>query len=39
QAREIIVEGRGRHFDPDVVDVFLAGFDTFCIIADRHKEE
>ncbi|MDQ5904983.1 MAG: Two-component system response regulator [Pseudomonadota bacterium] len=39
QAKEIIVEGRGRHFDPDVVDVFLAGFDTFCIIADRHKEE
>lgn len=39
QAREIIVEGRGRHFDPDVVDVFLTEFEAFCFIADRHKED
>lgn len=39
QAREIILEGRGRHFDPDVVDAFLSGFDTFCTIADRYREE
>ena len=39
QAREIIVEGQGRHFDPDVVDAFLSSFDTFCAIADRHRED
>lgn len=39
QAREIILEGRGRHFDPDVVDVFLTEFATFCGIADRYRED
>jgi putative two-component system response regulator len=39
QAREIILEGRARHFDPDVVDAFLAEFDAFCSIADRYREE
>ncbi len=37
-AREIIVEGRGHHFDPDIVDAFLAGFDEFKAIARRHMD-
>lgn len=31
----IIAEGRGAHFDPDVVDAFLAGRADFAAIADR----
>jgi len=38
QAHAIIAEGRGRHFDPDVVDAFLAGFASFCAIAERYRE-
>lgn len=37
-AREIIAEGRGRHFDPDMTDVFLADFQAFCEIAARHGD-
>lgn len=37
-ARDIISAGRGKHFDPDVVDVFLAGFDDFVAIAERYQE-
>ena len=33
KAIEIIVEGKGTHFDPDVVDAFLALEDTFHNIA------
>lgn len=38
QARAIIVDGRGQHFDPDVVDAFLEGFDEFVAIAERYHE-
>jgi len=38
QAREIMAAGRGRHFDPDVADAFLAGFDAFVAIARRHRD-
>ncbi len=38
QAREIIVADRGRHFDPDVVDAFLAVFDEFVDIAERYAD-
>jgi len=34
-AREHIVEQRGRHFDPDVVDAFVASFEDCCAIARR----
>ena len=37
-ARAIIAAGRGRHFDPDMVDTFLAHYDRFCEIADRHRD-
>ncbi|MEW5770078.1 MAG: two-component system response regulator [Pseudomonadota bacterium] len=38
EARGIIAAGRGRHFDPDMVDVFLADFPTYCQIAERHRD-
>jgi putative two-component system response regulator len=27
EARAFLLEGRGRHFDPDCVDAFLAGWE------------
>jgi CHASE2 domain-containing sensor protein len=35
RAVEIIVEGRGTHFDPDVVDAFVAVQDAFRALAER----
>ncbi|MGE0875456.1 MAG: two-component system response regulator [Burkholderiales bacterium] len=34
----IIAEGRGRHFDPDVADAFLALADEFRAIAERFAD-
>ena len=39
EARAIIEAGRGTHFDPDVVDVFLADFAEFTAIAERYRDE
>ncbi len=39
QAHGIIVEGRGRHFDPDVVDAYLAIVDEFTAIAERYRDD
>jgi putative two-component system response regulator len=38
KALEIIREGRGTHFDPDVVDAFLAKVDAFREIAARFTD-
>ncbi len=38
EALRIIREGRGSHFDPDVVDAFLARQDEFLAIAARHAD-
>jgi putative two-component system response regulator len=38
KARAILVEGRGKHFDPDVVDAFLALEDEFQAIAERFAD-
>ncbi|MDD5036626.1 MAG: two-component system response regulator [Methylococcaceae bacterium] len=38
QARELILAGRGGHFDPDVVDAFSAVFDEFIDIAERYDD-
>jgi cyclic di-GMP phosphodiesterase len=38
QARAIIAEGRGGHFDPDVVEAFLSGFDDFAAVALRYGD-
>jgi putative two-component system response regulator len=39
EARAIITAGRGKHFDPDVTDAFLAGFDEFTTIALRYRDD
>jgi putative two-component system response regulator len=38
QAMEIILEGRGKHFDPDVVDAFVSRLTDFREIADRYVD-
>jgi putative two-component system response regulator len=38
EVRRIIVEGRGRHFDPDIVDAFLACEEQFLGIARRYAD-
>ncbi len=38
QAVAMIREGRGRHFDPDIVDAFLSRLDEFTAIAARHAD-
>jgi len=38
KAKDIIVEGRDRHFDPDVVDAFLAIEDEFMGIAQAYSD-
>jgi putative two-component system response regulator len=38
RATGIIVEGRGKHFDPDVVDAFLAIKTEFQEIALRYSD-
>jgi putative two-component system response regulator len=39
QAVEIISEGRGVHFDPDIVDAFLVIAEDFRAIAKRFSDE
>ena len=39
QARQIMTEGRSRHFDPAIIDAFLDGFDEFVAIAQRWADE
>lgn len=34
----ILREHRGKHFDPDIVDTFLAHFELFCTIAQRYSD-
>jgi putative two-component system response regulator len=38
EAVQVIREGRGTHFDPDVVDAFLGCADGIREIANRYKE-
>ncbi len=38
RARDIIAAERGRHFDPDIVEAFLACFDKFRAIAERYSD-
>ena len=38
EAARLLKEGRGQHFDPDVVDAFLAAFDDFVAIAERYRD-
>lgn len=34
----IIRQGRGQHFDPDIVDVFLARVEAFAEVARRYAD-
>lgn len=38
RARSIIEGGHGRHFDPDMVDAFLASYPDFIAIAERYSD-
>ncbi|MEQ1635654.1 MAG: HD domain-containing phosphohydrolase [Methylococcales bacterium] len=38
KAVAIIIEGRGRHFDPDIVDAFQAGLEEFTTIAAQYAD-
>jgi putative two-component system response regulator len=38
-ARKIIILGRGGHFDPDVVDAFIAAYNRFVAIATRYADD
>lgn len=38
EASAIIEEGRGKHFDPDIVDAFLARSEEFQAIATRYAD-
>jgi putative two-component system response regulator len=38
KAKEMILKGRGKHFDPDVVDAFLARENEFIDIAAKYAE-
>ncbi len=38
QARDIVLDGRGAHFDPDVVDAFDACYEQCCTIARRYAD-
>jgi len=39
EARAIMADQGGKHFDPDMLASFLDGFDEFCAIARRHPDE
>lgn len=36
---EMICKGRGTHFDPDIVDAFLACHEQFVEVAERYKDK
>ncbi|NGZ04746.1 MAG: two-component system response regulator [Magnetococcales bacterium] len=38
KAIQVMVEGRGCHFDPDMIDAFLALQETFQVIAARYAD-
>jgi len=38
KAMEIILEGRGKHFDPDLTDLFLEFESEICKIKDAHED-
>jgi putative two-component system response regulator len=39
QVRESMAAERGQHFDPDLLDNFIDGFEAFCDIARQHPDE
>jgi putative two-component system response regulator len=39
QAHALILAGRGKHFDPEIVDAFEANFPEFVAIAQRYQDK
>jgi len=39
KAKEILVNGRGTHFDPDIIDAFLVVENDFIEIAERFRDQ
>lgn len=39
EAKKIIISGRGKHFDSDIVDAFINIFDEFCDVAREFQSE
>ena len=39
EVAETIINGKGRHFDPDVVDAFIAAINEFKAIAAKYKDD
>ena len=38
QVREMMAAERGQHFDPDLLDSFIDGFESFCDIARQYPD-
>lgn len=38
EAKNIIIEGKGTHFDPDIVDAYLLRIDDFQQVAGRYRD-
>ncbi|GAB6140720.1 two-component system response regulator [Methylosoma difficile] len=38
EIENLILIGKGQHFDPDMVDAMMANFDDFCGIAEHYKD-
>ncbi|MGR9086282.1 MAG: response regulator [Gammaproteobacteria bacterium] len=38
KVRDLLASERGRHFDPAMLDTFLANYPVFCDIADRYRD-
>jgi len=39
KARDIIIDAKGKHFDPDIVDAFVAAESEFRTIAEQYGDE
>ena len=39
EVRTMMTTGRGKHFDPDLLDAFVEGMAEFCGIAWEHLDE
>lgn len=39
EARNIMTEQRGKHFDPDIADAFVVNFEAFVAIALQHRDD
>ena len=38
KAKGIIIDGKGKHFDPEIIDVFIAVENEFILIAEQFKD-